>query len=77
MHSLEFHIVVIPNGLIANLRSTLEGKGRDCTVLQETGLLNDPRRVAWYNGEPCCLYGNQSYPLGLQLQAPFRNMHLQ
>ena len=62
---------------MANLDGTLEGQCRDSTMMQETGLLNDLMRVALYNGEPCFVYGNQAYPLGLHLQAPFRNMNLQ
>ena len=76
MHSLKFQSVVIPNGLIANLHGPFEGKRHDSTMLQQTGLLNDLRRVAWYNGEPLCLYGDPAYPLGLHLQAPFRNIQL-
>ena len=76
MHSLKFQSVVIPNGLIANLHGLFEGKRHDSTMLQETGLLNDFRRVAFYYGGHLCLYGDPAYPLGLHLQAPFRNMHL-
>ena len=76
MHSLKFQSVVIPNGLIANLHGPFEGKRHDSTMLQETGLLNNLRRVAFYNGDHLCLYGDPTYPLGLHLQAPFRNMHL-
>ena len=46
----------------------------DSAMLQETGLLNDLRRVAWYNMEPVCVYRGSAYPLGLHLQALFRNM---
>lgn len=49
--------VVIPNGLIENLGGTLEGKCRGSTMLQETSLVNDLRREAWFNAELCCLYG--------------------
>ena len=55
MHLLKS--VVIPNDLIKNLGGTLEGKCRGSTMLQETGLLNDLSRVAWYNAKLCCLYG--------------------
>ena len=76
MHSLKFQSVVIPNGLIANLDGPFEGKRHDSTMLQETGILNDLMRVAFYNGDPLCLYGDPAYPLGLHLQAPFRNIHI-
>ena len=76
MHSLKFQSVGIPNGLIANLHGAFAGKRHDSTMLQQTGLLNDLRRVAWYNGEPLCLYRDPAYPFGLHLQAPFRNIQL-
>ena len=43
-------------------------------MLQETGLLSDLRRIAWYNMEPVCVYKDSAYPLGLHLQALFRKM---
>ena len=43
-------------------------------MLQETGLLNDLRRVAWFNMEPVGVYRDSAYPLRLHLQALFRNM---
>ena len=76
LHSIKFQSVVIPNGLIANLHGPFEGKRHDSTMLQETGVLRDLRRIAFYNGDPLCVYGDPAYPLGVHLQAPFRNMHL-
>ena len=64
MHSLKFQSVVVPNGLIANLHGPFEGKCHDSTMLQQTGVLDDLRRVAWYSGELLCLYGDPAYPLG-------------
>lgn len=76
LHSIKFQSVVIPNGLIANLHGPFEGKRHDSTMLQETGVLRNLRRIAFYNGDPLCLYGDPAYPLGVHLKAPFRNMHL-
>ena len=45
-------------------------------MLHKSGLLNDLRRVAFYNGEPLCLYGDPAYRLGVHLQAPFRGHNL-
>ena len=56
--------MVTPNGLIANLTGPFEGKRHDSTMLHESGLLTDLRRVAFYNGDPLCLYGDPAYPLG-------------
>ena len=76
-HALKFQNVVVPNGLIANLNGPYEGRRHDATVLCESGLLWDLQVVAWANdGRPLCLYGDPAYPLGIHLQAPFRNVPL-
>ena len=75
-HCIKFQSIVIPNGLIANLHGPFKGKRHDSTMPQETGVVNDLRRVAFYNGDPLCLYGDPAHPLGVHLQAPFRNMNL-
>ena len=75
IHSINFS-VVIPNGLIANLHGPFDGKRYDSTMLQQTGILNELRRVAFHNGHPLCLYGDPAYPLGIHLQAPFKNIQL-
>ena len=33
-------------------------------------------RVALHHGHPLCLYGDPAYPLGVHLQAPFKNIQL-
>ena len=76
VHSIKFQSVVTPNGLIANLAGPFEGKRHDSTMLHESGLLTDLRRVAFYNGDPLCLYGDPAYPLGVHLQAPFRGNNI-
>ena len=75
IHSINFS-VVIPNGLIANLHGPFDGKRYDSTMLQQTGILNELRRVALHNGHPLCLYGDPAYPSGVNLQAPFKNIQL-
>ena len=64
VHSIKFQSVVTPNGLIANLAGPFEGKRHDSTMLHESGFLTDLRCVAFYNGDPLCLYGDPAYPLG-------------
>ena len=76
LHAMKFQSVVIPNGLIANLSGPFEGKRHDSTMLNQSGLLNDLRQVAFYNGEPLCLYGDPAYPLGVHLQGPYRNPNI-
>lgn len=45
-------------------------------MLNQSGLLNDLRQVAFCNGEPLCLYGDPAYPLGVHLQGPYRNPNI-
>ena len=73
---IKFQSVVTPNGLIANLSGPFEGKRNGSVMLHEFGLLNGLRQVAFYKGHPLCLYGDPAYPLGVHLQAPFRNNNL-
>ena len=73
IHSLKFQSVVLPNGLIANLAGPFEGKRHDSTILHESGLLASLKQIAFHNNQPLCLYGDPAYPLGVHLQAPFRN----
>lgn len=76
VHSIKFQSVVTPNGLIANLAGLFEGKRHDSTMLHESGLLTDLRRIAFYNGDPLYLYGDPAYPLGVYLQAPFKGNNI-
>ena len=55
---------------------SFEGKRHDSTILHESGLLTDLRRVAFYNGDPLCLYGDPAYPLRVHLKAPFRGNNI-
>lgn len=72
----KFQSVVIPNGLIANLSGAFEGKRHDSTMLNQSGLLNNLRRLTFYNGEPFCLYGDRAYPLAVHLQGSYRNPNI-
>ena len=45
-------------------------------MLNQSGLLDELRRVAIYNGQPLCLYGDPAYPLGIHLQAPYKGNNL-
>ena len=76
VHGIKFQSVVTPNGLTANLSGPFEGKRHDSTMLHESGLLNDLRRVPFHNRQPLCLYGDPAYPLGVHLQAPFKGNNL-
>ena len=75
-HGIKFQSVVIPNGMIANMNGPYEGRRHDSTMLYQSNLLVDLRRVAWVNGEPFCLYGDPAYPLGVHLQTPYKRAAL-
>ena len=68
---MKFQSVVLPNGIIANLAGPYEGRRHDSTMLQQSGLLTSLRRVAHFNSQSLCLYGDPAYPLGVHLQTPF------
>ena len=69
---MKFQSVVLPNGIIANLAGPYEERRHDSTMLQQSGLLTSLRRVAHFNGQPLCLYGDPAYPLGVHLRASFQ-----
>ena len=70
VHGIKFQSVVTRDGLIANLSGPFEGKRHESTMLHES------RRVAFHNGQPLCLHGDPTYPLGVHLQAPFKGNNL-
>ena len=74
--ALNFLSIVLPNGLISNLVGPWESTRHDCTMLHESGLLNDLQRVAWFNGQPLCIYGDPAYPMQIHLQAPYKEGNL-
>ena len=76
MHAIKFQSIFLPNGLIGNLAGPYEGKRHDSTMLQESGILPNLGRVAFYDGGPLCIYGDPAYPLGIHLQGPFKAAHL-
>ena len=41
-------------------------------MLQDSSLLNDLQRFAWYNNQPLCIYGDPVYHLNVHLQVPYR-----
>ena len=69
VHAIKFQSVVLPNGIIANLFGPVEGKRHDSIMLYESGLLPALRRVALYNDQPLCIYGDhhhlRSQPSGI------------
>ena len=76
VHGITFKSIVLSNNLIDNLFGPWEGRRHDCTMLHESGLLNDLQRVAWFNGQPRCIYGDPAYPVQIHLQAPCKEANL-
>ena len=74
-HGINF-IVVVPDGLIANLSGPYEGKRHDSTIRHQSGLLPLLQQHAVYNGTPLCRYGDPAYPLGVHLQGSYKDRQL-
>lgn len=73
VHALKFQSLVIPNGLIANLKGPFEGRRHDAGMLNESALLNELQTYAYTpTGQQLCVYGDLAYPLRSQLMCPFR-----
>ena len=76
VHAIKFQSVALPNGLIGNLSGPYEGRRHDSTILRESNLLPDLQRVAFFNGQSLCVYGDPAYPLNIRLQGPFRRANI-
>ena len=55
--------IVLENVLITNLFGSSEDNGHNCTVLYDSGLLQDPQRVAWFSGHPRCICSDPACPV--------------
>ena len=71
VHGINFQSLALPNRLVANLSGPYGGRRHDSTILNESGLLTNLKRSAWYNNLPLCIYGDQAYPLSIHLLPPF------
>ena len=71
VHSIKFQSLALPNSMIGNLSGPYEGQHHDSTMLNESSLLNDLERFAWYNNQLLCIYGDPAYLLTIQFQAPY------
>ena len=77
LHAIKFQSVVSPNGLIANLFGSVEGRRHDSGMLCDSDLLTQLQHYSHSpHGDPLCIYDDLAYPLRPQLQAPFRALHL-
>ena len=76
-HSIKFQSVAAPNGLVANLYRSIEGKRHDSAMLAEFRLLDQMQlHCNDANGYPFCVYENAAYPLRAHLQKPFQGARL-
>ena len=67
---ITFQSVVVPNGLIANLYSQVEGRRHDNSMLGDSGLFHDLQQHAHGNNNILCLYSVPAYPLRSQVTGP-------
>ena len=75
VHALKFQSVALPNGLIANLYSSVEGCRHDAGMLKDidSGLLQALELHAHNSaGQILCVYGDPAYPLRPHLMTPYR-----
>ena len=59
IHAIKFQSMVIPNGLVANLYGSMEGRRHDCALLRSSGLMDEfaARQLRDRQGLPFALYG--------------------
>lgn len=72
LNSIKFQSLALPNGLFEDLSGPYEGRRHDSTKLDESSLLNDLRRFAWYDNQPIGINGDPAHLLSVHLQATYR-----
>ena len=73
IHALKFQSVVVPNGVIANLYVSVEGRRHDATMLAMSELMEELEQHSFApDGEALYIYGDPAYPHRLHLQCPFQ-----
>ena len=77
VHSIKLQSIATPSGTVANLYELVEGKRHDSKMLAESQVLNQlPQHAFGPAGNVLCMYGDPAYPLRLQLQGPFKGVHI-
>ena len=77
VHTTKFQAIATPNGLVANLCGPVEGRRHDSGMLANSSILPLLQEYSVnQNGNQLSIYGDLTYPLRPQLQAPFSNPQL-
>ena len=77
VHGIKFQSVVAPNGLLASLFGTVEGKRHDSGMLVDSRLLQELSQYSFApDGTPLFFYGHPAYPLRVHLHGPFKGANL-
>ncbi|CAH3117056.1 unnamed protein product [Porites lobata] len=77
VHALNFQAVALPNGLTGHLFGPVEGKRHNAAMLANSNFLTALEHNAVSpTGQQMCIYGDLTYPLRVNLMAPFRGAAL-
>ena len=77
VHTTKFQAITTPNGLIDNLYGPVEGRRHDSGTLANYAISPLLQEYSVnQNGNQLSIYGDLTYPLRPQLQAPFSNPQL-
>lgn len=71
-HCLKFQAITLPNGIILHLSNPYPGRRHDAFILRDTKIMEQLRLYA----PSLCIYGDEGYPLRLQLIRPYSNTNL-
>ena len=77
VHTKKFQAITTPNGLVDNLYGPVEGRRHDSGILAYSAISSLLQEYSVnQNGNQLSIYGDLTYPLRPQLQAPFNNPQL-
>ena len=77
VHALKFQSIATPNGLVANLFGSVEGRRHDSGMLIDSMLYPQLQQFSHApNGTNLCIYGDLAYTFQAYLQTPFQLVRL-
>lgn len=77
IHSLKYHAISTPDGIIVNLAGPFSGRRHDSRMLTDSKIMNYlSRHAVGEDGKPMVIYGDEAYFRTEHMLSPFRGHNL-